>query len=109
MDQKKLISKIIDASSKIKSKNGCANWILTNQSISDKMDDIFGLYICEECCSIGKVVPSSGWGDPSRHEKTCQVCRNKKICHLMTQSDKIKIKIEIRNSKIDDLLISRSL
>ncbi len=108
MSQESLISKLMDASNKIgiSNKNGNANWILTTPSIADEMDDIFGSYVCVGCCVIGTVVPRSGWGDPSRHEKTCQVCRNKKICYLMDRSDLIQIKTSVRNFKIDTILFN---
>jgi hypothetical protein len=64
-------------------------------------DEIFGIFVCIDCCIKGKVTPSSGWGSSSSESMICESCGNKRTCHLMSQSDLIKIKTEIRNSRID--------
>lgn len=63
-------------------------------------DEIFGNFVCSICCLAGKVNPSSGWGDSSRQDMTCLVCKNKRSCHLISTSDLGRIKSEIRNQKI---------
>ena len=66
-------------------------------------DEIFGNFICIECCLKGDISSKSGWGDSSRIDKTCQCCKLLKRCHIVSTSDMMIVKSNIRNSKINDL------